>query len=131
MLKEMLGCDDMDKNFDSLLSQVSDKTLRAIRNMGFTQMMEIQRKSIRPLFDYAKCMGQSLVSCSSRNYPRCLTVSVARLKSTMLATSVYCRFIPYKEPECGYLFVYSTHMWLLFSVVLKTQFLLILFDLID
>ena len=51
VLKEMLGYDDADKSFDSLSSRVSDKTLRAIRDMGFTQMMEIQHKSIRPLLD--------------------------------------------------------------------------------
>ena len=50
-LQKMLGCDDADKSFDSLSGKVCDKTLRAIRDMGLTQMMEIQHKSIGPLLD--------------------------------------------------------------------------------
>ena len=45
----MLGIDENDKRFSSLADVVSDKTLRAIQEMGFTEMMEIQHKSIRPL----------------------------------------------------------------------------------
>ena len=38
-----------DKLFSSLGDVVSEKTLQAIREMGFTAMMEIQNRSIRPL----------------------------------------------------------------------------------
>ena len=45
----MLG--DNSKSFSSLAGLVSDKTLKAIEEMGFTDMMEIQHKSIRPLLE--------------------------------------------------------------------------------
>ena len=38
-----------DRLFSSLSDVVSDKTLQAIGDMGFTHMMEIQFRSIRPL----------------------------------------------------------------------------------
>ena len=38
-----------DRLFSSLSDVVSDKTLQAIGEMGFTHMMEIQFRSIRPL----------------------------------------------------------------------------------
>ena len=38
-----------DKQFSSLSDVVSGKTLEAIGEMGFTQMMEIQYRAIRPL----------------------------------------------------------------------------------
>ena len=41
----------MDKKFASLSDVVSEKTLNAVTDMGFTDMMEIQHKSIRPLLD--------------------------------------------------------------------------------
>jgi len=41
----------MDKKFASLSEVVSEKTLNAVTDMGFTDMMEIQHKSIRPLLD--------------------------------------------------------------------------------
>ena len=48
-LEEVLGSDSSDKKFSSLSGSVSDKTLKAVNEMGFTEMMEIQSKSIRPL----------------------------------------------------------------------------------
>lgn len=48
-LQAVLGIDENDKRFSSLADVVSDKTLQAIQEMGFTEMMEIQHKSIRPL----------------------------------------------------------------------------------
>ena len=46
----MLG--DVDsKSFSSLTGLVSNKTLKAIQEMGFKDMMEIQYKSIRPLLE--------------------------------------------------------------------------------
>ena len=51
----MLGINENDKRFSSLADVVSDKTLQAIQEMGFTEMMEIQHKSIRPLLQ-----GQSV-----------------------------------------------------------------------
>ena len=39
------------KNFSSLAGEVSDKTLKSISEMGFTEMMEIQHRSIRPLLE--------------------------------------------------------------------------------
>lgn len=46
------GCDlDGDRKFSSLSDCVSDKTLKAISEMGFTEMMEIQYRSIRPLLE--------------------------------------------------------------------------------
>jgi len=41
----------MEKKFASLSEVVCEKTLNAITDMGFTDMMEIQHKSIRPLLD--------------------------------------------------------------------------------
>jgi len=41
----------MEKKFTSLSEVVCEKTLNAIADMGFTDMMEIQHKSIRPLLD--------------------------------------------------------------------------------
>ena len=38
-----------DRLFSSLSDVVSEKTLEAVREMGFTHMMEIQFHSIRPL----------------------------------------------------------------------------------
>ena len=38
-----------DKLFSSLSDVVSEKTLSAIGDVGFTHMMEIQYRSIRPL----------------------------------------------------------------------------------
>ncbi len=40
-----------DRRFSSLADCVSDKTLKAIHEMGFTEMMEIQHRSIRPLLE--------------------------------------------------------------------------------
>ena len=48
-LESVLG--DNSKSFSSLTGLVSDKTLKAIEGMGFTDMMEIQYKSIRPLLE--------------------------------------------------------------------------------
>ena len=39
------------RKFTSLKEAVSKKTLNAIADMGFTDMMEIQHKSIRPLLE--------------------------------------------------------------------------------
>ncbi|XP_065908855.1 ATP-dependent RNA helicase DDX18-like [Dysidea avara] len=52
-LEEMMKGDElgMDKKFASLSEVVSEKTLNAVTDMGFTDMMEIQHKSIRPLLD--------------------------------------------------------------------------------
>lgn len=43
-------CDDS-RSFSSLSELVSDKTLNAIKEMGFTDMMDIQSQSIRPLLE--------------------------------------------------------------------------------
>ena len=40
---------DEDRQFSSLSDVVSEKTLAGIRDMGFTHMMEIQYRCIRPL----------------------------------------------------------------------------------
>ena len=49
-LESVLG--DVDsKSFTSLTGLVSNKTLKAIQEMGFKDMMEIQYKSIRPLLE--------------------------------------------------------------------------------
>ncbi len=42
---------DGDRRFSSLSDCVSDKTLKAISEMGFTEMMEIQYRAIRPLLE--------------------------------------------------------------------------------
>ena len=39
------------RSFSSLADVVSEKTLKAIKEMGFTDMMEIQHRSIRPLLE--------------------------------------------------------------------------------
>lgn len=48
-LDKVLGSED--REFFSLTGLVSDKTLRAVNEMGFTEMMEIQFKSIKPLLE--------------------------------------------------------------------------------
>lgn len=48
-LDDVMGSDCSDRSFSSLAEVVSDKTLKAVSEMGFTEMMEIQSKSIRPL----------------------------------------------------------------------------------
>ena len=40
-----------DRSFSSLSDVVSEKTLKAIEEMGFSEMMEIQYRSIRPLLE--------------------------------------------------------------------------------
>lgn len=40
-----------EKSFASLKGVVSPKTLQAISEMGFTEMMEIQHRCIRPLLE--------------------------------------------------------------------------------
>ena len=40
-----------DRSFSSLSDVVSEKTLKAIGGMGFSEMMEIQHRSIRPLLE--------------------------------------------------------------------------------
>ena len=40
-----------EKSFSSLKGLVSPKTLQAIAEMGFTDMMEIQHRCIRPLLE--------------------------------------------------------------------------------
>ena len=47
----VLGATNNDRSFSSLAEVVSEKTLRAVSEMGFTEMMEIQFKSIRPLLE--------------------------------------------------------------------------------
>ena len=42
---------DESTKFVSLEGIVSEKTLNAVADMGFTDMMEIQHKSIRPLLE--------------------------------------------------------------------------------
>ena len=39
------------RSFSSLKEVVSDKTLKAVEEMGFTDMMEIQYRAIRPLLE--------------------------------------------------------------------------------
>jgi len=41
----------MDEKLFPLSEVVPEKTLNAVTDMGFTDMMEIQHKSIRPLLD--------------------------------------------------------------------------------
>lgn len=51
-LDSVLGTATDDKLFTSLKEIVSEKTLKAVtQDMGFTNMMEIQYKSIRPLLE--------------------------------------------------------------------------------
>lgn len=40
-----------DTSFESLSNLVNENTLKAIKEMGFTNMTEIQHKSIRPLLE--------------------------------------------------------------------------------
>jgi len=40
-----------DTSFSSLSELVSENTLKAVREMGFEHMTEIQHKSIRPLLE--------------------------------------------------------------------------------
>ena len=40
-----------DTSFDTLKEFVSEKTLKAVSDMGFTNMTEIQHKSIPPLLN--------------------------------------------------------------------------------
>ena len=52
-LEEMIkgGERGMDKKFASLLEVVTGKTLNVVTDIGFTDMMEGQHKSIRPQLD--------------------------------------------------------------------------------
>ena len=43
--------DPFDTSFESLKDVVSEQTLNAIKDMGFTHMTEIQAKAIRPLLE--------------------------------------------------------------------------------
>lgn len=45
------------KSFSSLNGLVCDKTLNAVKDMGFSQMMEIQEKCIRPLLTGSDLLG--------------------------------------------------------------------------
>ena len=49
ILDKVLGSEE--RQFSSLAGLVSDKTLRAVNEMGFSEMMEIQFKSIKPLLE--------------------------------------------------------------------------------
>ena len=46
-----LASSNVDTSFESLKESVSEKTLKAISEMGFTHMTEIQHKSIAPLLN--------------------------------------------------------------------------------
>ena len=47
----VMAGDPGDHRFSSLRDVVSEKTLKAIAEMGFTDMMEIQHRCIRPLLE--------------------------------------------------------------------------------
>lgn len=47
----VMASDPGDHRFSSLRDVVSEKTLKAIAEMGFTDMMEIQHRCIRPLLE--------------------------------------------------------------------------------
>ena len=47
----VMASDPGDHRFSSLRDTVSEKTLKAIAEMGFTDMMEIQHRCIRPLLE--------------------------------------------------------------------------------
>ena len=47
----VMAGDPGDRRFSSLRDVVSEKTLKAIAEMGFTDMMEIQHRCIRPLLE--------------------------------------------------------------------------------
>ena len=53
------------RKFTSLEGTVSEKTLNAVADMGFTDMMEIQFKSIRPLLEgkYVRIVKEHIVLC--------------------------------------------------------------------
>ena len=50
-VEELIEAEKEDRKFTSLEGAVSEKTLNAVADMGFTDMMEIQYKSIRPLLE--------------------------------------------------------------------------------
>ena len=51
-LEELIEATENDnRKFTSLEAVVSEQTLNAVADMGFTDMMEIQYKSIRPLLE--------------------------------------------------------------------------------
>ena len=50
-LAEALGEVSEDRRFSTLAEVVSEKTLKAIEGMGFTEMMEIQYRAIRSLLE--------------------------------------------------------------------------------
>lgn len=47
----------MDRSFDSLKDKVCENTLRAIKDMGFENMTEIQAKAIPPLLEGRDLVG--------------------------------------------------------------------------
>ena len=50
----VMASDPGDHRFSSLRDVLSEKTLKAIAEMGFTDMMEIQHRCIRPLLREGK-----------------------------------------------------------------------------
>ncbi len=57
-----------DLEFESLRGQVSDKTLSAVADMGFTRMTEIQAKTIMPLLEVCVCGWTRLWSSSPHTF---------------------------------------------------------------
>jgi len=67
----------MGKKFASLWEVVSEKTLNAVTDMGFTDMMEIQHKSIRSLLD-GKYVYTVPPKCNVARARLCVTKNIAK-----------------------------------------------------
>ncbi|KAJ6637795.1 putative ATP-dependent RNA helicase pitchoune [Pseudolycoriella hygida] len=73
-----------DRNFSSLKGKVSDETLKAIEEMGFTTMTEIQAKSIPPLLE-----GRDLVGAAKTGSGKTLSFLIPAIELI-----VKLRFMP-------------------------------------
>lgn len=58
-------------SFESLCGLVSEPTLKAIAEMGFTQMTEIQAKCIAPLLEVNQCLFSFLQKSQQSNFSNC------------------------------------------------------------
>uniref|UniRef100_A0A2I3FQD0 ATP-dependent RNA helicase n=1 Tax=Nomascus leucogenys TaxID=61853 RepID=A0A2I3FQD0_NOMLE len=106
-----------DTSFVSLHNLVNENTLKAIKEMGFTNMTEIQHKSIRPLLEVVKPWLFSFLSCPGMEWEHatCIPTVTDLLKHRNLlmgSTSLWphqavcwtiCRIPPglmYKNLQC-------------------------------
>ena len=85
-LEQMRGGGD--RHFSSLADVVSEKTLQAITEMGFSEMMEIQHKSVRPLLQgQSVCITPPFTLTQSLTFPSFLSFSLSLLSSDLMGAA--------------------------------------------